>query len=127
MPVQSMTSPGLANPYSPAYPGSPGYVAHAAAASPPVTSPGYASPATALPPPPPPAGGFSQYSYSSAAGQPAAAPDYGIHQQVYRPTEGEVNSHYKPKQEVRGRLEENAGRLERGVTGVLKRFEKKFG
>jgi hypothetical protein len=26
-----------------------------------------------------------------------------------------------------GKLEENAGRLERGVSGMLKKFEKKFG
>ncbi|PHH92477.1 hypothetical protein CDD83_7225 [Cordyceps sp. RAO-2017] len=57
--------------------------------------------------------------------------DYSIHQQVYRPTEVELGPNspqpYQPKQEPRGRLEENAGRLERGVTGMLKKFEKKFG
>jgi hypothetical protein len=31
------------------------------------------------------------------------------------------------QKEPRGKLEENAGRLERGVTGMLKKFEKKFG
>lgn len=34
---------------------------------------------------------------------------------------------YKPPKEVRGKLEENAGRLERGVTGMFKKLEKKFG
>jgi hypothetical protein len=34
---------------------------------------------------------------------------------------------YGVKQDPRGRLEENAGRLERGVTGMFKKFEKKFG
>lgn len=86
---------------------------------PPVTSPG-------LPPPPP--GGYSNYSYTTQQGGGHAANDpYAIHQMAYRPTENEQSTRYAPKKEVRGRLEENAGRLEKGVTGMLKRFEKKFG
>jgi len=55
--------------------------------------------------------------------------DYSIHQQVYRPSTetGTTQAQYQPKQEGRSRLEENAGKLERGVTGMLKKFEKKFG
>jgi hypothetical protein len=45
---------------------------------------------------------------------------------VYRPTEGETAARYQPKQEQRGKLEENAARLERGMTGMFKKFEKKF-
>ena len=52
---------------------------------------------------------------------------WDIHQQVYRPTEQEQAIKYKPKQEGRSKLGENADRLERGVTGMLKKFEKKFG
>jgi hypothetical protein len=56
---------------------------------------------------------------------------YAIHQQLYRPTECETSGskpfNYEPKKEARGKLEENAGKLERGVTGMLKKFEKKFG
>lgn len=84
-----------------------------------MTSPG-------LPPAPP--GGFSNYSYTTQHGGGHSANDpYAIHQMAYRPTENEATSKYVPKKEVRGRLEENAGRLEKGVTGMLKRFEKKFG
>jgi hypothetical protein len=51
---------------------------------------------------------------------------------LYRPTQTELaNSEiysFGPKTtEPRGKLEENAGRLERGVTGMLRKFEKKFG
>lgn len=90
--------------------------------TPPVTSPG-------LPPPPP--GGYSNYSYTTQQGgghsNSNGAGEYSIHQMAYRPTETEQALKYAPKKEVRGRLEENAGRLEKGVTGMLKRFEKKFG
>ncbi|KAG7292880.1 hypothetical protein NEMBOFW57_002925 [Staphylotrichum longicolle] len=53
---------------------------------------------------------------------PAGGNDYAVHQQFYIP-----ENKYKPKQETRGKLEENAGRLERGVTGMLKKMEKRFG
>ncbi|KAK3987780.1 hypothetical protein QBC44DRAFT_330932 [Cladorrhinum sp. PSN332] len=55
---------------------------------------------------------------------PAASPqnEYAVHKQFHVP-----ESQYKPPKEVRGKLEENAGRLERGVTGMFKKFEKKFG
>ena len=56
--------------------------------------------------------------------------DYGIHSQVYRPTEGEAQLKHKGSKVAkgpRGKLEENAGRLEKGVTGILKKFEKKYG
>ena len=52
--------------------------------------------------------------------------DYSIHQQVYRPTEGEVNKHKVPKPN-KGKLEAGAGSLERSVTGLLKKLEKKIG
>ncbi len=133
-PQQSVTSPGLppagfathpglarsttmpltpASPFS-AFPGSPGYV--------PPTQLGLPQP----PPPPPPTGGYSNYSYGSPQAG-AGAPNYSVHQQLYRPTEGEASVKYTDKKEPRGKLEENAGRLERGVTGMLKKFEKKFG
>jgi hypothetical protein len=45
--------------------------------------------------------------------------DYGMHHQVYVPdTPGSSSSSIK---------KENAGRLERGMSGMLKKFEKKFG
>ncbi|OAA62042.1 RNA recognition motif-containing protein [Niveomyces insectorum RCEF 264] len=130
-------------PFNPAYPGSP---------------PGFLPPPTAasVPPPPMPAAaavaGFSHYSYKNEGATAAAAaaaaggstlttttttttnsstPDFSVHQQLYRPTEGEASKHhtqaYRQKQDPRGMLEESAGRLERGVTGMLKKFEKRFG
>ncbi|KAG6006345.1 hypothetical protein E4U21_007148 [Claviceps maximensis] len=57
--------------------------------------------------------------------------DYTIHQQFYRPSESELignkGPQYQAKTEPRRKIEENASRLERGVTGMLKKFEKKFG
>ncbi|CAK7199059.1 hypothetical protein SEUCBS139899_001727 [Sporothrix eucalyptigena] len=77
---------------------------------------------------PPAEAGFSNYNYGGKGGSaaPGDAPDFSIHQQLYRPTHGEAVSH-GPKKEPRGRLEEQAGRLEKGVTGMLKKFEKRFG
>jgi hypothetical protein len=46
---------------------------------------------------------------------------------VYRPAEHEHAVKYKPKPDGRSKMGENADRLERGVTGMLKKFEKKFG
>lgn len=92
---------------------------------------GLTSPGLSMPPPPPPPGGFSNYTYATQQGGGHGANEYGIHQQAYRPTEGEATVKYnkaaKKEREPRGRLEENAGRLERGVTGMFKKFEKKFG
>ena len=53
--------------------------------------------------------------------------DYSIHSQVYRPTENEANSHHKPSKPPAGKLEQKAGHIERGVTGLLKKLEKKIG
>lgn len=130
MPV-GMPSPGLSSPAGFGFPGAQsGSVPPQQQAltqshtqpTPPIASPG-------LPPPPP--GGFSSYSYSQQNQPRQAGQDYSVHQQIYRPTETEaVNAQYvngvKPP-EPKGKLEENAGRLERGVSGMLKKFEKKFG
>jgi hypothetical protein len=79
--------------------------------------------------PPPasaPPGGYSTFSYSQAQAQAGAA-DYGIHQQIYRPTEGEAAVKIKPQGEPpTSKLGQNAVRLEKGVTGFLKKFEKKY-
>ncbi|KAH6619295.1 hypothetical protein B0J18DRAFT_240435 [Chaetomium sp. MPI-SDFR-AT-0129] len=55
-------------------------------------------------------------------GQAPGQNDYSVHQQFYG-----SETQYQPKQEVRGKLEERAGRLERGVTGMFKKIEKKLG
>ncbi|KAH6663286.1 hypothetical protein F5X68DRAFT_62235 [Plectosphaerella plurivora] len=92
------------------------------------------SPATAPAPPAsaPPPGGFSQYSYNNQQPQPAAnASVYSVHSSFYTPTEAEANKYkdYNKGKEKENpkKLEENFGRVERGVSGMLKRFEKKFG
>lgn len=153
MPVQAvhggLASPGLASPYGSNFPGTPGLQ------PPPPPPPPQTAPAqpqqppqqqqTQQPTPPPqtpgatgtppvtspgatPIGGFSQYSYTTQPQSPAAL-DYSVHQQLYRPTEQEAARYkgYMVKQEPAGKLEANAGRLERGVTGMLRKFEKKFG
>lgn len=118
---QPLQSPGFQQPLQ-----SPGFLQ-------PLRSPGFASPTQypgSIPPPPPgiqaPASGFSNYSYSQNQGVPLAN-DYSIHQQLYRPTEGEAITKQKNLKEPRGKLEENAARLEKGVTGFLKKIEKKYG
>ncbi|KAM4058032.1 hypothetical protein HRG_011013 [Hirsutella rhossiliensis] len=128
---RAMTMPrqaGLASPFGPSpnsFPASPrfapaGLTQTTSQPTPPITGSG-------MPPPP---GGYSGYPHGPQTPSGAPGQDYSIHQQVYRPSEadsGPTPHQYQPKQEPRGKLEENAGRLERGVTGMLKKFEKKFG
>ncbi|QIW97259.1 hypothetical protein AMS68_002777 [Peltaster fructicola] len=128
-----VTSPG---------PMSPGIYQH----QPPTPSapPSYAS----LPPPPstsPPGqqsgqqaqvAGFSSYKYSSAPQAPAAPGHYNaagaftgsIHSQAYRPTEEEAahGHHSKPqsKAQTEDKLGEKINKLEKGVSGFLKRLDK---
>ncbi|KAH8162226.1 hypothetical protein CIB48_g6033 [Xylaria polymorpha] len=126
MPATGLASPALASPYGANFPGTPGF-------APPPSSLGQHQPTPPpaqnpnLPPPPP--GGYAQYNYGNAHQAPGGV-DYGIHQQVYRPTEQEhaaKYSEYKPKPEGgQSKLGQGAERLERGVTGMLKKFEKKF-
>ncbi|KAF9876952.1 hypothetical protein CkaCkLH20_05798 [Colletotrichum karsti] len=148
MPVQAvhggLASPGLASPYGNGFPGTPGLQpppppppqqqqAQQQAISqqtqqptPPPQTPGATPPVAS--PGAPPLGGYSQFSYTTQPRSPAVV-DYTVHQQVYRPTEEEAAKYkgYMVKQEPAGKLEANAGRLERGVTGMLRKFEKKFG
>jgi hypothetical protein len=97
-----LASPGLANTYGVAtFPGHPQY-----------------TPGVAHTPTPPTAG----------AGVPPPQGQgqnpYAVHQQFYT---GAENQQYQPKPETKGRFEEGAGKLEKGVSGILKRMEKKFG
>ena len=112
MPVHGgLASPGLSNPYGN------------------IQAPQGYVPASSQSVPPPPPGGSVQYPYAQhqqpqpqpqQQGPAANAGQYGVHQQFYSPGEGE--------QAVKqSRLEENAGRLERGVGGMFKKFEKRFG
>lgn len=109
------------------YPGSP----NSAMATPGIFSPGVSSPLTSpgIPTPGAPPGGFSQFQYSNqiSSTQPLMN-DYSIHQQVYRPTEDEA-AHHKAKamKPPRGRLEQRAGQVEKGVGSLLKKLEKKIG
>jgi hypothetical protein len=115
------------------YSGSPGL------ASPGLTSPGIYSPMgasfanpqapTGVPPPASaPPGGFSTYNYQHMGNQQPQASDYSIHQQVYRPTEGEATGKAaKAPKPPRGKLEERAGRLEKVGGSLFKKLEKKIG
>lgn len=127
-----LASPGLASPYSSNFPGSPGFApppppppasSQARPTGPPHTQSQPVVQSPGLPP-----GGFSNYNYSNPVG--GGIPQgsgYDIHSQVYRPSEHEHNVKYKPKPEERSKMGQNADRLERGVTGMFKKFEKKFG
>ncbi|KAI1077688.1 hypothetical protein F5B20DRAFT_551009 [Whalleya microplaca] len=139
-------SPGAAlqSPYGTHFPGSPGFAptpqlppqqtAHVHhTPTPPqaqaVQSPGLPPHAQAVQSPDLPPGGYAQFNYANPGGSGSGGSvDYGIHQQLYRPTEHEHAVKYKPKVEGQtSKLGQNAERLERGVTGMLKKFEKKFG
>ncbi|KAM0247730.1 hypothetical protein ACHAQJ_009737 [Trichoderma viride] len=122
MPAQGLPSPGLPGTYGAGFPASPG-LPPPPASQPPMANHGLAGP---------PQGGYSNYSYSQPPGYvPQGSVDYSIHQQAYIPTEAEAahggTAVYQPKQDPKGKLEENARRIDRGVTGMLKKFEKKFG
>ncbi|KAI0869758.1 hypothetical protein GGS24DRAFT_139636 [Hypoxylon argillaceum] len=119
MPVTGVASPGLSSPYGANFPGTPSF-------APPPTQPATTVQSPGLSPAPP--GGYSQYSYGGAHPAPSNT-DYSIHQQLYRPTEEEhaaKYAEYKPKTEGHSKLGQSAERFERGVTGMLKKFEKKF-
>lgn len=142
-----LPTPGLTSPYGANFPGSPGFAPHhqqgqATTGGVPVGGyqPTPPPPSVQSPGLPPPPGGYApQFNYAAGANQMPAGGggigDYGIHQQVYRPTEAEAGSKYngekyRPASGEGGkpsRLGQNAERLEKGVTGMLKRFEKKFG
>ncbi|KAI1818277.1 hypothetical protein GGS20DRAFT_581696 [Poronia punctata] len=128
-PASYASPPGGASFAPPPTGPSPAHSAHAHATPPPHPHAPLQSPG--LPPQPP--GGYTHFSYGTPPPQQGQQPDYGIHQQVYRPTSEEhVNAFtkYKPKgegQQQPSKLGQNAERLERGVTGMLKKFEKKFG
>ena len=74
----------------------------------------------------PPVGGFSNYQYQQA---PAAqlSNEYAVHQQLYRPTEGEQAVKNRPAKPPKGPLQGGAQILDKGVTSFLKKVEKKFG
>lgn len=149
MPIHGgVASPGLTSPFGQGFPGQGGPAPPPPGPPPPQVQPtpphqpqpqqAQAPPNQPTPPsvtspglPPPPPGGYSQYSYGQAQQPPQGGQGYNIHQQVYRPTEQEAANNFQTpsygNKEPRGRMEENAGRLERGVTGMFKKFEKKFG
>ncbi|KAK8149243.1 hypothetical protein G3M48_007773 [Beauveria asiatica] len=136
MPVQAgLASPSLNSTFAANIPGPPSFAPPPTAAqSPPQVQP--PAQAQSTPPTtnaaglPPPLGGYSNYSYNNPTPAQNGGLDYSLHQQVYRPTEVEMTAKmqpYQPKKETKSKLEQKAGKLENGVTGMLKRFEKKFG
>jgi hypothetical protein len=108
------------------YPGSP----NSAMTTPGIYSPGVSSPLTTpgFHAPGAPPGGYSQFQYGSQINSTPLMNDYSIHQQLYRPTE-EESAHHKAKalKPPRGKLEQRAGQVEKGVGSLLKKLEKKIG
>jgi hypothetical protein len=75
-----------------------------------------------------PPGGYSQFDYNPGLSNTRPMmTDYSIHQQIYRPTEGEAKTKAKPAKAPAGKLEARAGKVEHGVNSFLKRLEKKVG
>lgn len=124
-----LASPGLSSPFGSSFPASPGFAPPPAPAShpqafstPPVTNQGIAAP---------PPGGYPGHLYGQQQ-QPQGSQEFLVQQQqqqhqVYRPEGQPSTPAYQTKPETKGKLEENAARLERGVSGMFKKFEKKFG
>ena len=111
MPQGGLASPGLSSPYAGSFQAPQGYAPQGH------TSQSHTPPTGSQSVPPPPPGGPSQYSYGQQPGTPGAGTH--VHQQFYTPGPGEVAS----EPYAAG----NTGRLERGVGGMLKKFEKRFG
>lgn len=117
---QQSTSPLGQNPY----PSSPGFAQPPQQHHP--TMQGYAHPVA----PTAPTGGFSNFNYGQAQQQGG---EYQVHNQMYRPTEAEASVKANKLQEggagqggFAGKIGGNAVRLEKGVTGFLRKFEKKY-
>lgn len=83
-----------------------------------------------------PVGGYSDYNYSQSqqhhhhhSNQPDSG--YDVHNQLYRPTQEEMHRHkqHRPSDggQPTGRLEQQAGRLDKGVNRFFKKLEKKIG
>ena len=78
--------------------------------------------------PAPPLGGYSAYNYAHAQPQPAAS-GYDIHNQVYRPTEAEHQSHHSKPSKSSGSQHKpsHTERVEKGIGKWIKKVEKNFG
>lgn len=83
-----------------------------------------------------PVGGYSDYSYSQPQNHHhhhSNQPDngYDVHNQLYRPTQEEMHRHkqHRPSDagQPTGKLEQQAGRLDKGVNRFFKKLEKKIG
>jgi len=83
-----------------------------------------------------PVGGYSNYQYDQQQHQQhhqTQSNEYDVHSQVYRPTQEEA-SKYKPSKASNappatptGRLEQNAGKVDKKVNSFFKRLEKRVG
>lgn len=84
-----------------------------------------------------PVGGYSDFKYTSkpqSQQEQPAGDQYNIHSQVYRPTEEEFNKKKPGKpvatggqQNATGKLEDRAGKVDKGVNRFFKKLEKKIG
>jgi hypothetical protein len=96
-------------------------------------TPGFAPPPNAEPVVSAPEGGYAAYTYTGgSAGTPTGVDAYAIHNQVYRPTENEHKVFATGGPEGQGgtgtdRLGKTAVKVEGKLTGMLRKFEKKYG
>ncbi|MCJ1259006.1 hypothetical protein MMC24_006840 [Lignoscripta atroalba] len=85
-----------------------------------------------------PVGGYSDYQYNQPQEHQhhhshGHGHDYGIHQQLYRPTENEMHGHgsHKPSGagpgQQPGKYEQRAEKVEKGVNRFLRKLEKRMG
>ncbi|KAL8714619.1 MAG: hypothetical protein Q9220_001567 [cf. Caloplaca sp. 1 TL-2023] len=81
-----------------------------------------------------PVGGYANYNYSQPHHHSHShqhGGDYDVHNQLYRPTEEEAHrhKHHRPSDagQPTGKLEQSAGRIDKGVNRFFKKLEKKIG
>ena len=83
-----------------------------------------------------PPGGYASFNYATAPSSSTKPmqTQYGIHDQIYRPTEIESSIKHNEKpiastgpKPPQGKLEARASKLEKGVGGLFKKLEKKYG
>jgi hypothetical protein len=74
----------------------------------------------------PPPGGYSQYAYGSTSTQQVQP--HTVHQQLYRPTEGEaaVVHHENPNAQHGTNVGKRLDKVEKGIGGFLKKLDKRF-
>lgn len=79
-----------------------------------------------------PEGGYSNYSYEQPQHHHSShshSNKHSVHEEWYQPTEAEAHKHkhQRPSGQPQGKLEQKAGKVEKGIGRLLKKVEKTIG